>query len=65
VGVSYEAELEGMLWFAIEESRPVQLEVEGDISIITETIREMRDMSMEIYSEMEGEFELNVSVTEE
>ena len=30
VGVSYEAELEGNLWFAIEEGRPAQLELEGE-----------------------------------
>jgi len=65
VGVTYESELEGKLWFAIEELRPVQLEVEGDVSIITETVREWGESSMDIYSEMEGEFELSVSITEE
>ena len=65
VGVAYEAELEGKLWFAIEEKRPAQFEIEGDISIITETVREWGESSIEMYREMGGELELTVTVTEE
>ncbi len=65
VGVTYEAELEGKLWFAIEENHPAQLEIEGDVSVISETVREFGDSSMEIYSESEGELELTVTITEE
>lgn len=65
VGVTYEAELEGKLWFAIEENRPVQLEIEGDVSVISETVREWGESSMEMYSESEGELELTVTITEE
>lgn len=65
VGVSYEADLEGKLWFALEEKRPAQLEVEGDVSVISETVREFRESSMEMYRESEGEFELTVTITEE
>ena len=65
MGVSYEAELEGKLWFAIEEGRPAQLELEGDVSVISETIREWGESSMEMYRESEGEFELSVTITEE
>jgi len=65
VGVAYEVELEGKLWFAIEEKHPVQLEIEGDVSVVTETVREWGESSMEMYREMEGELELTVTITEE
>ena len=65
VGVTYEAELEGKLWFAIEENRPALLEIEGDVSVISETVREWGESSMEMYSESEGELELTVTITEE
>jgi len=65
VGVSYEAELEGKLYFALEEGHPVQFEIEGDVSIISETVREWGESSMEMYRESEGELELSVTITEE
>jgi len=65
VGVAYEAELEGKLWFSLEENRPLQLEIEGEVSVITETIREWGESSIEMYSESEGELELILTVTEE
>jgi len=65
VGVSYEAELEGKLWFALEEGHPVQFEIEGDVTVITETVREWGESSIEMYRESEGELELTVTITEE
>jgi hypothetical protein len=65
VGVTYEAEFEGKLWFSLEENRPLQMEIEGDVSVISESVREWGESSIEMYSETEGEFELTVTVTEE
>ena len=44
---------------------PAQFEIEGDVSVISETVREWGESSMEIYSESEGEFELTVTISEE
>ena len=65
VGVAYEVELEGKLWFSLEENRPLQMEIEGEVSVINESVREWGESSIEMYSETEGEFELTVTVTEE
>ena len=65
VGVAYEAELEGKIWFSLEENRPLQMEIEGDVSVISESVREWGESSIEMYSETEGEFELTLTVTEE
>jgi hypothetical protein len=65
VSVAYEAELEGKLWFSLEENRPLQMEIEGEVSVINETVREWGESSIEMYSETEGEFELTLTVTEE
>jgi hypothetical protein len=41
------------------------MEIEGDVSVINESVREWGESSIEMYSETEGEFELTVTVTEE
>jgi hypothetical protein len=61
----FEIDLEGRLFFSVEEGRPLALEVEGEFSLDTERTRERGESTMTIFMAQEGSFSLNVLVTEE
>jgi hypothetical protein len=62
---SYSVKLEGKLWFATQEKRPVALELEGTVR--QETRREFtaRESTMKMHSVREGKIEHKVSVSPE
>ncbi|GEM_PF-727588 len=60
---TYEVEIEGELLFSVEEQRPVQLELEGEISLEMNTEREFGESSMTIYRLQEGTIEHSIEVT--
>ena len=56
-------ELEGALYFSLEEGRPVALELEGSLDTRQVMERSRGDMSMRMETERAGEIELSVVLT--
>lgn len=59
----YEVKLEGKLFYSLADKRPLALELEGTVEIVTDEDREGRDGgTMHISSTQEGKFEQTVTV---
>lgn len=61
---SYEAELEGALYFATESNRPVRLELTGKVTLETNRETTRGERTMKMHSKSAGELELRVDVLE-
>lgn len=62
-GTTYKIELEGKLFFSVEDKRPVAMEVEGSLNLDTDTEREMRESVVRTQMTREGSFQQTVSVS--
>ncbi len=61
---SFEAKLQGRLYFAVDARRPVLLELEGSLSSEIDSQREREGSRIEMHRESEGSLAYRVSVTE-
>lgn len=60
---SFEAELEGKLYFSVEGRHPVHFEMSGEFGIESEREREMHGSQMVMTSVQEGEFKYSVDIS--
>ena len=64
VETTYEVELEGSLYFSVEDARPVKIELEGELTIEMDMERGRDDFTMRIQRTQEGEIEHTVTIEE-
>lgn len=60
---TYEAEIEGQLWFALEARHPLRLELSGDLSIERSLEQERGERTMSMHMVQSGTFQRTVVVT--
>ncbi len=60
---TFEAALSGYLLFSLEERRPVLLDVDGDIEVVTNSEREHEGVELRIFSRREGTFTHRVALS--
>jgi hypothetical protein len=63
VGTNYAIKLEGKLYFAIADKRPVGSEIEGTLKIESETERQMGESTFRTHSVREGTFTQKVAIS--
>lgn len=61
---TYEVELEGKLYFSLEEKRPVKMELEGEFTLETGFEREREGSVMSMERTQEGEIEYTITIEE-